>query len=126
MFRNPAKHSSKNYGAGPLGYDNWIAAVPQCGSGHGNWWNAAVWSECRQMAAAYFSEIGKDNASVAGLCSQLNSEYLKIAENLKKAGEKTMPPESKITLLKETKQLEASAMERVEKLAAALRAPRQP
>jgi hypothetical protein len=104
-----------------MAYDNWIAAVPTSGSSHGNWWNATVWSECRQMAAWYFTEIGKANAHVADLCSQLNAKYQKIAENLGKASEKTMEPEAKIRLLKETEQLEATAIQGVAELAAALR-----
>jgi hypothetical protein len=126
MFKNPAKHSSKDYAVGPLAYDNWIAAIPTSGSSHGNWWNATVWSECRQMAARYFTEIGKANAQVAGLCAQLNVQYLKIADNLKMASEKTMEPEAKIRLLKETKQLETAAIESVAELAAALRVPKKP
>lgn len=126
MFKNPAKHSSRDYAVGPLAYDNWIAAVPTSGSSHGNWWNATVWSECRQMAARYFTEIGKANAQVAGLCSQMNVAYLKIADNLKMASEKTMEPEAKIKLLKETKQLEATAIEKVAEHAAALRVPKNP
>jgi len=39
---------------------------------------------------------------------------------------KKMDPEEKIRLLKETKQLEAAAIGKVEKLAAALRAPHHP
>lgn len=124
MFRNPAKHSSRDYAVGPLAYDNWIAAIPASGLSHGNWWNATVWSECRQMAARYFTEIGKANAPVAALCSQLNVEYLKIADNLLMASEKTMDPETRTRLLKETKQLESSAIETVAELAATLRIPK--
>lgn len=125
MFKNPAKHSSKDYAVGPLAYDNWIAATPTSGSSHGNWWNATVWSECRQMAARYFAEIGRVDAQVASLCSELNVEYLKIADNLNMASEKTMETEAKIKLLKETKQLEATAIEKVAELAAALRGPKK-
>lgn len=71
MHTSPAKYSTDAYGVGPMAYDNWIAAVPASGSGHGNWWNATVWSECRRMAAAYFSEMGQENEVVAALCSQL-------------------------------------------------------
>jgi hypothetical protein len=126
VWRQPAGHSSGAYGAGPSAYDNWIAAVPASGSGHGNWWNATVWSECRQMAAAYFSEIGKDDGSVADLCSRLNVEYLRIAGNLRRAGDKTMAPDAKIALLREARQWETAAVGRVAELAAALRAPRRP
>ncbi len=126
LFRNPARHSSNDYAVGPMAYDNWIAAIPASGSSHGNWWNATVWSECRQMAARYFTEIGNANAQVASRCAQLSADYLKIADNLRMVSEKTMDPEAKIRLLKETKQLEASAMERVAELAAALRVPKEP
>ena len=115
-----------NYAVGPLAYDSWIAAIPASGSSHGNWWNATVWSECRQMAALYFTEIGKANAQVAGLCSQLTVDYLKIADSLKRVSEKTMDAEAKIRLLKEAKQLEATAIETVAELAAALRVPKDP
>ena len=126
MHQNPAEHGTEAYGVGPLAYDNWIAAVPAWGSGHGNWWNATVWSECRRMAGAYLSEIGEENVDVADLCSQLSNEYRTIAENLRRASDKTMDSEEKIRLLKETKQLEAAAIEGVEKLAAALRVSRKP
>ena len=126
LWRNPVKHSSKDYGVGPKAYDNWIAAVPANGSGHGNWWNATVWSECRRMAAEYFSAIGKENKNAADLCARLRSEYLKIAENLHKVNDKAMPSDDKIALLKETKQLEAEAIDNVQNLAGALRAQEKP
>lgn len=126
MWTNSSAYSTQAYGVGQEAYDNWIAAVPADGSGHGNWWNATVWSECRQMAAAYFAEIGEANEHVADLCSQLSGKYQKIAENLGKASEKAMETEPKIRLLKETKLLEEDAVEAVQKLSAALRAPRAP
>ena len=105
---------------GPKAYDNWIAAAPACGSGHGNWWNATVWSECRRMAADYFAAIAQDHTSLAGLCAELQKQYLQISENLGKASNKAMDPDEKIALLTATKQLEAAAVTGVEKLAAAL------
>ena len=122
MWKNPGKHSSKAYGAGPNAYDNWIKAVPESGASHGNWWNATVWSECRRMAAGYFSAIGDENPAAAALCAQLRDSYLKIADNLSKASNKTMDVNEKIALLKATKVLEASAISGVETLAEALRA----
>lgn len=122
MWKNPGKHSSEAYGAGPNAYDNWIKAVPECGASHGNWWNATVWSECRRMAAGYFTAIGDENKAVADLCAQLNDAYLEIADNLSKASNKTMDANEKIALLKETKALEARAISKVETLAEALRA----
>lgn len=122
IWRHPAKHSSEAYGAGPKAYENWIKAVPEAGTSHGNWWNATVWSECRRMAAGYISAIGAGNKDVAGLCAPLASDYRKIAANLKTASSKTMEPTAKIALLEETRTLESSAIANVAKLADALRA----
>lgn len=126
LWRNPSEHGTQGNGVGPKAYENWIAAVPTAGSGHGNWWNATVWSECRQMAAAYVSEIGKANARVADLCAQVSDAYRKIAENLGKARDKTMAPEPKVKLLRETRHLEDAAISGVQRLAAGLRAPKAP
>jgi len=120
LWENPVKHSLEDYGVGPTAYDNWIQAVPDAGSGHGNWWNATVWSECRRMAADYFSRIADEKRSVTVLCARLSQAYLRIAGNLGKASDKEMNLKEKITLLQETKQLEAEAIEKVKKLAAAL------
>ena len=122
MWKNPEKHSSEAYGVGPKAYDNWIKAVPGFGASHGNWWNAIVWSECRRMAASYIAAIGAENRNVADLCAQLGSDYLKLAENLGEASNKKMDSEEKISLLKETKYLESDAIDKMEKLAAGLRA----
>lgn len=121
MWKNPGKHSAEGFGVGPKAYDNWIKGVPEAGASHGNWWNGSVWSECRRMAADFFTAIGAEDKTVTATCAQLNADYLKIAFNLGKASSKTMAPDEKIDLLKETKELEASAIGKVEKLAATLR-----
>jgi hypothetical protein len=121
MWRHPAEYSSDSYGAGSRAYDNWIRAVPGAGSSHGNWWNATVWSECREMAARYFTEIGKAHPPVAGLCSQLADEYRKISDHLERISDKEMDPDEKISLLKQTKEMEKAAVGKVEQLAKALR-----
>lgn len=124
LWKNPGKHSSIDYGAGPNAYDNWIQAVSEAGSDHGNWWNATVWSECRRMAADYFSRIAEEQPGVTVRCAWLSQAYLRIAGNLGKAGDKEMNSEEKRALLQETKQLEAEAIVKVEELVIALRAQR--
>ena len=123
MWRNPSAHSSRDYGAGPNAYDNWIAAIPASGTSHGNWWNATVWSECRAMAAEYFRAVGKDYRDVAAPCAQISAACLEIAEALRKVGDKDLDSVRKAALLKEAKNLEAETMGKVQKLADALRAP---
>jgi hypothetical protein len=122
VWKNPGTHTIKDYGAGPDAYDRWIKAVPEYGGSHGNWWNATVWSECRRMAADFVTAIGAEHTDAADLCAELSSAYQQIAANLGKTSNKKMDADEKIALLKETKQLEASAIEKVEKLAEALRA----
>ena len=121
MCKNPEQHSSENYGVGPKAYDNWIAAAEKHGSQHGNWWNAVVWRECREMASEYFTEIGEEYEEVADLCGQLSKEYLAISKNLETVSKKEMDAQKKIELLKKTKKLEADAIDGVVQLAAAMR-----
>jgi len=116
LFKNPKKHTSKAYGVGPDAYDRWIEAIPKHGKGHGNWWNGVVWGECREMASKYFAQIGKENKEVSDLCNQLEKDYLKIGKNLRKISNKKLGEDEKIKLLKETKQLELDAIDKVEKV----------
>ena len=67
MVRNPLEHTGEKYTVGLGAYDAWIGAIEAGhGSGHGNWWNGTVWSECRRMASEYFSEISRGTGGGAG------------------------------------------------------------
>jgi hypothetical protein len=90
VFRNPTKYSLDGYGIGPDAYDNWAAAAPEHGSSHGNWWNGAVWSECRKMAGAYFAEIAARRPEIAVHAGQLSSAYAEIAALLEKVADKAL------------------------------------
>ncbi len=118
LQRHPSAHSSEASGAGSLAYDNWIAAVPGHGAGHGAWWNATVWSECRAMAAAYFDEIGARYREVATRCADLSESYRQISADLKGAGDKALASEPKIALLRHAQELERQAVDGIEALAA--------
>jgi hypothetical protein len=52
---------------------NWIRAAPEHGSTHGNWWNAKVWSECRQMAARFFADVGQQYNGAARAARELSA-----------------------------------------------------
>ena len=131
----PSNFSMKAYGIGQEAYTIWIHAVEKYGSTHGNWWNAIVWSECRSMAAKFFAELGNEYRQVSGLASDLEKTYTEIAKNLKAVSnkelspleksyigisenpkavsDKEMPPADKISLLKETKEKEAEAINKI-------------
>ncbi len=117
MFRHPEKYNWPRYGIGPAAYDNWLKAVAAGhGSEHGNWWNAAVWSECRSMASAYFAEIAGRFPKAAAQAQALAAAYREIAALLAKAADKAMPAEEKSRLLTDLKGKELEAITGVQGL----------
>lgn len=119
MHRNPP--DNEDYGLGPNAYANWIAAVPEHGGGHGNWWNATVWSECRAMAAAYVTGIGARFRETAALTGELAAVYQSVSESLAKVSDRELAVEPKIELLQSAARAEAAAAEQAAALATALR-----
>ena len=120
LFRHPEKHGFEHYAIGPNAYDNWVGAVGEHGSSHGNWWNGTVWSECRAMASGYFSEIGQKFTPVAAQARELSSTYQEIADLLSKAADKELQPAAKSALLSQAKDKEGRAIKQVEGLLASL------
>ena len=120
LFQHPGKHSFEHYGIGPNAYDNWIRAVTEHGSSHGNWWNGTVWSECRAMGSGYFSEIEQKLAPVAAQARELSSTYQETADLLSKAADKELQPAGKSALLSQAKDKEGRAIKQVEALLALL------
>ena len=116
LWRNPKTHTSENYGMGPDAYANWSAAVRDGhGGGHGSWWNAMVWSECRTRAADYFREVahwlppGADAETLA-------TEYAEIASRLARCGDKELDAACKLDLLADAAERERACLERIEAL----------
>jgi hypothetical protein len=120
-WRSPEKHSQPGYGIGPRAYDNWLAALPQHGGSHGNWWNATVWAECRRMAGAWFAELaGALDGDAAGQAAALAKEYAAISELLGRAAAKELPVGEKAQAVGAAKAAEEAAIGRVEELLAVL------
>jgi hypothetical protein len=118
LFQNPERHTHEHYGVGPRAYDNWLKAV-EAGHGdkHGNWWNAQVWSECRQMASGYFTEIAALRpGDVAKRARVLSRDYREIAGLLAKVGDKELGAGAKAGIIQDLKTREARAIDRVEEL----------
>jgi hypothetical protein len=121
LFRAPREHSLDDYGIGPDAYDLWEQAIPDHGATHGNWWNAAVWSECREMAAAFFAQVAEGEAGECAdrardLARDLARDYGEIATLLGRAGDKEMPAADKAGIVRDLKSRELAAIERVEGL----------
>lgn len=121
MFEHPERYTREPYGVGPRAYDQWIGAIENgLGDSHGNWWNGTVWTECRSRAAEYLNEVGQRFAELAEVATRLAGEYKTIAANLARASDKELPAEEKLTLLRQTRELELAAAPQLGDLAAAL------
>ena len=122
LFDNPTAHTRPPYGIGPDAYANFIGAIKAGhGASHGNWWNATVWAECRQMAAAYFAEIADGYEELAPIARTLSDRYAAVAKGLSEASDKAMDDAAKISLLERTCEEEKGCLQQVEELAAAMR-----
>jgi DNA-binding transcriptional MerR regulator len=114
---NHTKHSAEGYTAGIAAYDVLIEAVENGhGTGHGNWWNCMVYSECRQMASDYFIEMKDIKEGTGDLCAAISKDYRLAAEALYKAADKSIPIKPKIELIKEIKKTEEQALEKIKEL----------
>jgi hypothetical protein len=117
LYENPRAHTEEPYGIGPDAYVNWIAAV-EAGHGgdHGAWWNATVWSECRKMAASYFTEIARYFPETADAARSLAASYASLGESLLRAADKEMPAEEKAALLADAASAERDTVTRIPSL----------
>lgn len=83
LYYEPGKHTAAPCAAGAEAYPLWARALQgPADTGHGNWWNATVWAECRAMASAYFAEIAQLFPATAELGMMLADEYGLIASEL--------------------------------------------
>lgn len=116
LFKNPEKYTFEKYTIGAGAYDIWIKALEQgTAHAHGNWWNATVWSECRNMAAEYFVEIAtKYEGVISEKARELSAQYKEIAKFLNKASDKEKEVKEKIPFLKKAKDKEDAAIKTIE------------
>ena len=83
LYYESGRHSFAPCVAGAEAYPLWARALQgPADTGHGNWWNATVWAECRTMASEYFAEIAQLFPASAELCMMLADEYAVIASDL--------------------------------------------
>ena len=117
LFREPRRHAFAGYGVGPDAYDLWLGALPEHGASHGNWWNATVWAECRQMASRYLAESAEDLAGAsADRARRLADAYARVSDGLACAADRELPLTEKASLLQRLKADELAAIADVERL----------
>jgi hypothetical protein len=96
---------------GPAAYATWISAVSAGhGSSHGGWWNAMVWSECREKAGDYFDEIGRRHPRLVPSAALLAEHYRAVAAALRGAGQKETPDGRRLSLLAGARDREAECI----------------
>ena len=121
MAHAPGRYADKPYHAGLEAYDAWIDAVRNGhGSSHGNWWNGTVWSECREMASGYFTEIGQRQPRISKKATELSSQYHRLAEFLRRAADRNLVDDEKIKILQEAKRTEKSSVAKIERFLGAV------
>jgi len=117
LYEDPTRHSDEPYGIGPDAYVNWIGAVRDGhGGSHGAWWNATVWSECRRMAAAYFSELAERFPEIGDPARDLAERCAALAGDIQRAADREMPAEEKVALLTEAAARERATVDRIPSL----------
>jgi hypothetical protein len=118
MARNPEHWRQEHYYVGIQAYDAWIKAVKDGFGGiHGNWWNGMVWSECRQMASDFFTEIAtKRQGGISEAAEELRDQYGNLAKLLGRVKEKELASDEKIETLRDAQKVEESCIRGIEKL----------
>jgi len=120
MARNPDRYEERkeHFHIGLGAYDVWIRAVKNgYGKRHGNWWNATVYSECREMASRYFSEIAqKYPGKVSRKAKELSNQYNRLAKLLGKVRDQKLWDEEKVKTLQEAQKAEKFCINEIEEL----------
>jgi hypothetical protein len=108
---NPGAHQELGYSVGAGAYAAWISAVSSGhGTSHGAWWNAMVWSECRDRAGDYFDEISRWHPGLVPQAAVLAGHYHAIAASLREAGQKETPDGRRLALLAGARDREAECI----------------
>ena len=118
MFRSPARYSLDSYAVGLDAYDQWIEALDDHGTSFGNEWNARVFAECRQHAAAYLREVGEWFPDSRALSASLAGTYSAVAKNLTEVADPSVSLSEKRDILARTRTLEVAASDGLESLLA--------
>jgi AraC-like DNA-binding protein len=117
LYDSPGRYEVEGYRIGFGGYDNWIECVKRgLGAGHGHWWNAQVWAECRWFAGDFFGELSELVEGAEKMCGKLSAIYKTISESLSKAGQRDLAAAEQLRLLESAREQEREAQAGIESL----------
>lgn len=112
LTTHPDDHAaSPAFAIAQNGYDNWLVAIDEHGSSHGNWWNGVVWGECRRHAGLYMREVARWFPDVAAQANTLATDFDAIAAGLTRASDRAMAPGDKKVLVAELKDRELGTVQ---------------
>ena len=86
------------------------------GASFGNEWNARVFAECREHAAAYLREVAEWFPASRALSARLADAYGEVARNLTAIADPSLTLGEKKRILARTRALEVTAVDDLERL----------
>ena len=114
LYERPREYVEPDYGIGPEAYDYWIDAVlAGSGSGHGAWWNAMVWAECKAEAASYLRRLASIEPTIADTARDIAEKYNRVAGHLRAAADRELDSELKVAALRRARDDEQAAVEQL-------------
>ena len=122
LYSHPSSRAWEDYSMGMESWEAWIRGVEAgYGDGHGCWWNAMVWGECRLMAGRYMAEASLRLGGMHPELLELTGEYTMLGTGIRMAGDRSMPVGKKIELLRELRGMESRCFGGLRKLQEAFR-----
>ena len=118
VWDNPDSHSHNEiYRVGSAAYPNWIRAIDDGhGNHHGAWWNATVWSECKEMASRYFEKLSTKMPDSSQLIDEIAADYREAADSMLRASDIQQDKEAQKEAVRSAQAAEAKAVDGLRKL----------
>jgi len=122
LYAESSSRAFEDYSMGMEAWEAWIRGVEAGhGTGHGCWWNAMVWGECRLMAGRYMAEASLRLGGMHPELVELAGEYTMLGTGIRMAGDRSMEAGRKVELLRELRGMESRCFRGLRKLREALR-----
>jgi AraC-like DNA-binding protein len=108
----PEAFQCPGYLVGDRAWSTWLDGLGRgLGTGHGHWWNAMVWAECRSMAGAFFNEVRPllKGERQLELAKNLSEVYGDCGKELQTAGSRELAAEKQTAGITRCRELDARA-----------------
>ena len=117
VFEDPEGFQHPEYGTSLNAYPLWQEAMQnEEHDRHGQWWNATVWSECRNLTGQYMRRIKVSNSTLQEDLNQLGSRYIELAETICASAPQDLALQEKLELITAAEQIEKDCAVRIRAL----------